>query len=242
MAAAVQAGAAFADTSSTSAPAAAPSMSEEMLRVWQLRDAIDPAPQSVSPFDASGESGVGEFDAPSRTWRLEPAADATSQPSTGVTTSTGQSLTPNLDRLLQRSYQPLVPSDAPNVTSTATRAPWGGTAFSKSGSATLDGRGSRNRQSPGRGGHSGSNHYGGNGYNGGYNCTHSHNNPCGVQCGHRHCNNPGHHDNHGGGSNGGGGSGGNCDPPTPTPEPATMLLFGGAAAAAAGIRKRRQRN
>lgn len=237
VAAAVGAGAAFADPGT--APAAAPSMSEEMLRVWQMRDVIDAAPLSVHQFDDSGAPDAGDGEAsPSHVWQLEPQRGETPVSSPGISTSTGGSLTPNLDRLMQRTYQPLVPSDAPGVTSTATPAPWGERSFSKSGSNSLDGK-KKNKRSGGN--HGGGNHYGGNRYNGGYNCSHSHHGGCGGQCGHPHCHNPGKNDNHGGHGGGGGGGGDDCDPPTPTPEPATLLLFG-AAAAAAGVRKRRQRN
>lgn len=225
---AIPVGAARADGS---APDAAPSMSEEMLRLWQLRDAGGPDPQDVSPFDAAAESAE-EFNAP-RSWRLQPLADDASRPSHSLPTPSSPSMTPNLDRLFQHYAQPLVPSDAPDVTSTATRTLWSEPTAFKGGSASLDGGRSRNRRG-------GGNHHDGNGYNGGHNCSHSHNYACGHRCGHSRCSNPGHQGG-GGGSHGGGGSGGDCDPPTPTPEPATMLLFGGAAAAAAGIRKRRRR-
>ena len=209
------AGAAAADTGSMSVPAANPSMSEEMLRIWQMRDAVDSSPQSVSEFDGAGEFGEDPFDAaPRQVWQLDAPADDAPVSTTGITTSSGQSLTPNLDRLMQRSHQPLVRSDAPGVTSTAAPAAWGEPAYSKSGAATLDGR-NRNR----RGGNRGGGHHDGGGQGGG------------------------HRDGGGqGGGHHGGGGGGGCEPPTPTPEPTTLLLFGSAAAAAAGVRKRRQRN
>lgn len=228
--AAIQAGTAGADSP---APAGAPSMSDEMLRLWQLRDDGGPVPQDMSPFHTAEESAEA-FNAP-RSWRLQPAADDPSRPSHSLPTTSGRSMTPNLDRLLQHSTQPLVPSDAPHVTSTATRAIWSEPTAFKSGSTSLDGGRSRNRRG-------GDGYHDGNGHNGGRNCSHSHHHACGHRCGHSRCTNPGQQGGGGGSHGGGGGSGDDCNPPTPTPEPATMLLFGGAAAAAAGIRKRRRRN
>jgi hypothetical protein len=133
-------------------------MSEEMLRVWQLRDAVDTAPQSVNEFQAQDPFAAPADDWSPRSRAVRSLDDGAPFSSTGVSTSTGRSLTPNIDRLLQRSRQPLVTGDYSGVTSTATPLVQ---SYSKGGGPTVSGK-QDNDNGGGNGGGNGNNGNNGN--------------------------------------------------------------------------------